>query len=252
MSELMLELFCCRGRTRDARVLTDSCCQPAKGILAKDQKDVEEAGEVEVCSNPWWFLTAPSIVPPPPDSCCQSAPQGILEKDQKDIEVAELEELARRLATQVQKYPKRKKGLQSLWKPRDRYMKPLPAAVDSQFDFTPFERWKKGSLAYWESESDFLTGAEPMGSVPLWRIAKVSNDDRCHNGRLVVVRHVLNGERVEMHILLLTRADAQEFAYQLWELISKVRSQWRDEHIATVKSARSASASTVFGSAGGA
>lgn len=92
-------------------------------------------------------------------------------------------------------------------------------------------------LAYWEDERAFQAGDEPKGSVPLMRIAKVQHDRSSHSGRSVVVTHVQHHERKDMIILLHSDSEAREFAYKLWELISKVRSKWDDMYPSSLRRA---------------
>jgi hypothetical protein len=163
--------------------------------------------------------SGPSSTPSPCARCISS-------DEQDRINLANVEELAHRLARCVQKYPKNRRGIQQdLWVPRERYVA-LTTFRDESCPGGQLEKWRQGSLVYWQSRRDHLSGAPPKGSISLLKILKVQHDQVSHDGRGVVIKHHYDGHRKEMLLLLSTKVEAREFAYKLWEFISKVRSEW--------------------------
>lgn len=176
-----------------------------------------------------------------PNQTADSASKSESSIEQPTLNVACLEELVRQLARPVQKYPsKAKDGFRNaLCLPRERYFAVIPAEETEGTSLTTLGQWRKGRLAYWENGKAFQSDALPKGSIRLLKILKVQQDDSQHGGRAVIIRHADGGERKEMLICFHSTVEAREFAYKLWELISKLRGKWNSENPDSVRLERS-------------
>lgn len=94
------------------------------------------------------------------------------------------------------------------------------------------QRYQQGWLAWWVSERECNQGKKPKGYVCLLRIARVHHERSGYDGRGVVVKHKKGSHEdcvdEELLLLLPDRTAAQEWSYNLWEFLSKMRGEWNE------------------------
>lgn len=156
--------------------------------------------------------------------------------DEEHALCASLENMANRLARTVQKFPHNaKSSMLGLRKPVDRYLAILPQAVggDSVYgagELGLLERFRCGWLAWWDNERACTKGDKPKGYISLLRITRVHHERVSMDARGVLVKHKKGDSPQEFLFLLPTKREAQEFAYMLWEFLSKLRGEWNAHH----------------------
>lgn len=140
----------------------------------------------------------------------------------------ELETLANKMKGPMQKFPKKGKKMFSLGGgPQERYFvvqqddTPAEAGMPRA---TEFQRWRSGTLGYWESQSAFKGNDAPKGRVELMQITKVQHQPLEERGRGIVIKHRDGTAKVELVLLASSEAAAKEWSYQLWDFIAKLRS----------------------------
>eukprot|EP00427_Karlodinium_veneficum_P022962 CAMPEP_0169116086 /NCGR_PEP_ID=MMETSP1015-20121227/29690_1 /TAXON_ID=342587 /ORGANISM="Karlodinium micrum, Strain CCMP2283" /LENGTH=225 /DNA_ID=CAMNT_0009178585 /DNA_START=195 /DNA_END=872 /DNA_ORIENTATION=+ len=169
-----------------------------------------------------------------------------------------LDLLASQLARNVQKYPNKNTTL--IKRPQDRFVGILQNTSDPDEpthseEASRVHRYKNGWLAYWEDEECFKSGEKPKGCISLLRIVKVQHERSTSKGqRGVLVKHKKPSseskkqEVTDLLLLLPDRQSAKEFSYALWELLQKIRDQWREGQASIAASFMAASFKDSFDS----
>jgi len=141
----------------------------------------------------------------------------------------ELEQMAKKLKGNMQKFPKSGKKIISFGGgPQNRYFAVVPGPISSSK--TEIERWKEGRLAYWENAASYKRKEAPKGFVNLLLISKVAHLPDEHDSRGVLVKHKDGDKAQELIILSCSEHQAKEWSYLLYEFLATLRGQGDHDH----------------------
>lgn len=119
---------------------------------------------------------------------------------------------AKKIEGPVQKYPKNGVGFFTSQSPQDRYIAVIPGSRAGGSAKRELDRWKAGTLSYWENRTDFRQDQAPKGNIPLLRIAKVHYAKDVPNGHGVIVKHKQGGEMCELILQFPNQMAAEEWS----------------------------------------